>query len=299
MDVSVIIVSYNTATLIRNCVYSVLEKTNGVEYEIIVVDNNSTDNSVVVLNENFAHNSNFKLLELNENLGFGKANNKGLAVARGRNVFLLNPDTILLNNAVKMLSDYLDSNEKVGVCGGNLFDGDMKPAHSFCRQLPGVMSEINSLTFGYLYKILYGKNRDFNYKKKEMSVGYITGADMMVRKKVLDEVGCFNPAFFMYYEETELTFRIKRAGYDIRSIPNAEIQHLEGQSFGEFKERRERMFLEGRDVYNTLVGSRAKQIIIDFLFVLNINVRILIHTFIKKKHLSFWKKKSQLYKEMY
>ncbi len=298
MDVSIIIVSYNTLNLIGNCIDSVLEKTEGVNYEIIVVDNQSPDDSVKVLKEKYGSMPNFKLIELEDNVGFGRANNEGFKVAQGRNVLLLNPDTILINNAINILSGYLDTNPKVGVCGGNLFDEDMKPTHSFKRKLPGVLSEINNLTLGCFYKIIYGKNQDFNYKKKEMSVGYITGADMMIRRAVLDEVGHFNPAFFMYFEETELTCRIKKADYKVMSIPNAEIQHLEGKSFGEFKERRERMILEGRAVYCNLTMGRLKRFVLDFLFMWNINQRLVGHSFYKNEKKDYWLRKKDLYMKL-
>lgn len=229
MDVSVIIVNYKTVPLILNCLESLQAKTEKITYEVIVVDNNSGDDFQGRILDRFPE---VRCLPLPENVGFGRANNEGLKIAKGRKILFLNPDTLLLNNAIKILSDYLDGHPQVGVCGGNLYDEDMDPAHSYRMMLPSIKWELNGLLHGLIEKCCWASNSQFNYTGNPLSVGYITGADMMVRREVLDQVGVFSPLFFMYYEETELSFRIKEAGFDIVSVPGAQIQHLEGKSFG-------------------------------------------------------------------
>lgn len=229
MDVSIIIVNYKTVPLILNCIESVYARTEGICYEIIVVDNNSQDGFAEKIQSRFPK---VICLPLSENIGFGRANNEGIKIAKGRNIFFLNPDTLLLNNAIKILSDYLDTHPKTGACGGNLYDEDIKPTHSYCMMLPGIRWELNGLFHGLIDKVQYGKNAQFNHTGKPRKVGYITGADLMIPRCVLEKVGVFSPEFFMYYEETELSFRIRQKGYGILSIPGAEIQHLEGKSMG-------------------------------------------------------------------
>ena len=107
VDVSIIIVSYNTAELLENCINSIVEKTQNISYEVIVVDNDSCDNSISLLYEKFDW---VKVIVSKKNLGFGRANNLGIEVASGRNILFLNSDTILINNAIKILSDFLDGN---------------------------------------------------------------------------------------------------------------------------------------------------------------------------------------------
>lgn len=228
MDISVIIVNYKTVSLILDCLESIYIQTSGIDFEIIVVDNNSGDNFQEIIHNKY---SDVICLPLVSNVGFGRANNEGLRLAKGRNILFLNPDTRLLNNALKILSDYMDSHPNVGVCGGNLFDANMCPMHSYRMLLPGILYELNGLLHSLIDKVLWGRNAQFNHTETPLEVGYITGADMMVRCSVLDKVGSFSPEFFMYYEETELTYRIIHAGYAIVSIPSAKIQHLEGQSF--------------------------------------------------------------------
>lgn len=229
MDVSIIIVNYKTVPLIINCIHSILEYVRDIEYEVIVVDNHSEDGFQERLWTEFGEK--VVCLPLPENIGFGRANNEGVKIARGRNIFCLNPDTILLNNAVKILSDFLDKHSEVAICGGNLYGEDLKPVHSFCRTLPSVFWELNLLFMNIPEKILFSKNRHFNYSMNPINVGYITGADLMIKKEVFENIGGFSPDFFMYYEETDLCYRVKKNKLKIMSVPLAKIQHLEGRSF--------------------------------------------------------------------
>lgn len=239
VDVSVIVVNYNTTNLVCDALESLYHCTREIEYEVIVVDNASHD-SLQVIRDKFP---NVKVMILNENIGFGRANNEGIKIAKGRNIFLLNPDTVVLNNAVKILSDYLDEHPLVGVCGGNLFSKDMQPATSYEKRLPS----LKTLCLESLH--LYTPNKNyFNYGDSPIKVGYITGADMMIRHDILKHVGLFDSDFFMYAEEVELTYRIKKAGFNSVSVPQAKIIHLEGKSF-EFSEKRVRMQFQGRKLY--------------------------------------------------
>ncbi len=251
MDVSVIIVNYKTPELVCNCIQSVLLCTTGISYEIIVVDNHSEDSICQSLSTAFGKQ--IKLIELDENIGFGKANNEGVKIATGKNILFLNPDTLLINNAIKTLSDALDANEQAGACGGNLYDEDMQPTLSFRRLFPGIKWELMEMTVHKLEKILYQGNWMFNHHQHPMEVAYITGADLMVKRRVIDSIGCFSPQFFMYNEDTDLCLRIHQAGYKILSIPEAKIQHLEGRSTkNEKKQVSERGLLlseQGRHIY--------------------------------------------------
>lgn len=248
VDVSVIIVNYNTLELTKNTIDSVIEKTKDLTYEIILVDNASTDGSVEFFEKEYKNKIIF--VKNNENLGFGRANNKGIEISKGKYTFLLNSDTLLINNAIKILFDYMKKNENCGICGGNLFDRDLKPTHSFLKQLPSLKNELDFLwkTMTNIIENKVGKRNDFNYSKKEKEVGYITGADMMMKKSILNKVGLFDKDFFMYFEETELTYRIKNLGYQVISVPMAKIIHLEGKSTI-FKEKKIKMFLESKYKY--------------------------------------------------
>ena len=272
MKVSIIIVNYNTKELTKQCLQSVFEKTQDIDFEVIVVDNASHDGSQKMLKEEF---TNVRLVENPENIGFGRANNEGIKIAKGQNVFLLNPDTILINNAVKTLSDYLDKNKNVAICGGNLFDEEMKPAHSFSNHFISIFYEIDLFTLNGLSKIIYGKNRNFNHTKKNLEVACIVGADLMIKKTVFDQVGGFDPDFFMYHEEQELCLRVKKNGYKIVSVPESNIIHLEGKSFTCNLNRLKRQ-LEARNLFYKKTHSSFYKYIADSIFYLTAITRLFV-----------------------
>ena len=253
VDVSVIIVNYNTESLLAASVESLYENTKGASFEIIVVDNKSRPESRERLKDTLSRYPGTRLVPLAENLGFGCANNAAVPFAEGDYILLLNPDTVLLNDAVSVMKDYLDSHGSVAACGGNLLDSEMRPATSFHRLFPSVIGELNSLLFYLPERVKYGKNRFFNHTGKPLDVAAITGADLMIRKSVVEKTGLFDESFFMYYEDTELCHRIRGAGYGIVSVPDARIQHLEGRSSSDMK-RKADIVSAGRKNYYRVTG---------------------------------------------
>lgn len=140
MNVSVIIVNYNTEELTLNCIKSIIDKTHKVSYEIIVVDNASPTRP-----QRLSQQKNILYIQSETNLGFGKANNLGATRSSGEILFFLNPDTLLINDAISILYEYLHNHPETGICGGNLFSIDMEPAHSFRKTSPSILSEIYDL----------------------------------------------------------------------------------------------------------------------------------------------------------
>lgn len=261
LDVSVIIVNYHSAQMVIDCIQSIFEKTNRFSCEIIVVDNASGDGSVEMLREAFG--SRITVIASETNLGFGKANNLGARYAAGEYVFLLNPDTILINDAIGILVDYLKEHPDAGVAGGNLYAPDMTPTPSFCREFDDLNRERRNASWYHLIgsKIstklkarlnIHTPMKEFNFTETEADVAYIFGADMMIPKRVFDEVGGFDPDFFMYAEEEEMTWRITQKGYRVVSVPQAKIIHLEGATTNKahgFSERQFRMRMNGTLTY--------------------------------------------------
>ncbi len=233
MDVSIIIVNYNTKTITQDCINSIFEKTKDVSFEVILVDNHSTDGSVDV----FSQDSRIVFIPLNENNGFGKANNLGLKKAIGKYVFFLNSDTYLLNNAIKEFYDFAEKHQKdnIGGIGCRLLKPDMSYCHSYAV-FPSFWGELwkpiilpLSLMLGKPYKYLDKPEHD----EDVFAVGYVTGADLLVRKDVVDKYGAFDPDFFMYYEESEMQHRWTKSGYGSMIVSAPKIVHLEGASYGE------------------------------------------------------------------
>ena len=292
MDVSVIIVNYKTSQLLVQAIDSILNKTEDIVYEIIVVDNHSQDDSERVVHERYGNRVTY--LPLAENVGFGRANNEGAKIARGRYLFLLNPDTWLLNNAVKILSDFLDTHDSAAIVGGNLYSSDLNPNASFSRKLlfPSWFMEISYLSAWTLPRLVYGKNFEFNHSGRPLEVGFIIGADMMIRTDVFHRLGGFDLSFFMYAEETDLSYRVAQAGFKSMSVPEARIVHMEGKSH-EYKEMQIQMRYDSRKIYYAKHHGKYYARIADLIHRVTIWSRILGYTVIGQRE-----KKRQWYSNL-
>ena len=270
--VSIIIVNYHTSHLLLHCVDAIEEQVKGVDYEIIVADNASSEEELVLLRDD----KRFTLLELDENVGFGNANNAAAQMAKGDYLLLLNPDTVLLNDAVTLLFRYMDAHPEVGICGGNLYDSDLQPTHSFHRLYPSFLSEMD-FALGQVYrKIRFRGNAQFNSSEHPIEVAMITGADLMIRTDVWNKLKGFDSIFFMYGEDADLCKRCKQLGYSVVAIPEAHIQHLEGKSFME-SESHCRRILDGRFTYfNKHYGTLYNKLT-DAMNILSLHIAVFIY----------------------
>lgn len=229
--VSIIIVNYNTTQLTLACIASIYQHTKEVSFEIIVIDNASKDNTI---EEVLLKYPDTKLLCNTVNQGFGRANNQGMAIARGEFLFLLNSDTLLCSDAPSLFTQFMRAagHERVGVCGGALFTGTEKSTPSY-GNFPSWLYLVSSIGFSYLYRDYYRKHIDIGVANEDEAireVDFISGADMFIRASVIKEVGGFDPDFFLYFEETELSYRIHKAGYQAYILPAVRILHYEGGS---------------------------------------------------------------------
>jgi hypothetical protein len=235
VSVSVIIVNYNTLSVLQPCLDSIVAHTHDVSYEIIVVDNGSSDGSVEVL----SNDSRLTFVSTGQNLGFGKANNRGLEHARGEYVFFLNSDTLLRNNAIKQLYDFSRHYAgRLGAVGCILEDQSGNVIHSY-GNFPKMSADFHKLLWVPILKGLHLYHEKPPVLPDDwMKVDYVTGADLLVSRAVLDECGAFHPAFFMYYEESEMQLRFHRRGYDNVVLRGPRIVHLEGESSNDGKSSR-------------------------------------------------------------
>lgn len=244
MQVSIIIVNYNTKLLTLNCIDSIIAKTTGVSYEIIIVDNASTDGS----KEKFEKDSRVIFVEAGKNLGFGKANNLGVQKSSGKYLFFLNSDTILLNNAILHFFEFCESFKgKIGGVGCLLENDKGDYIHSYAK-FPSIQSVLQGFFISFLSKISNQTKKveieDNKNINEYIFVDYVTGADLFVNRKVIEQYGAFDPDFFMYFEETEMQKRWNKNGYKSVVIRKPRIIHLEGCSVGNSKESfNERKFL--------------------------------------------------------
>jgi GT2 family glycosyltransferase len=229
MDVSIVIVSYNTRQLLYNCLESIYRHTKEIEFEVIVCDNGSIDGSIEMVKVDFP---NVVLIENAANIGFGPANNKAARVAKGKYLLLLNSDTLFLNNAALMFHSYAEKNKKM-LLGCFLRDQNNNIIHSFDNH--------NGLIYMFIrvvyasYPFLLNLRKVVN--KKQLcdesfcqEVAYITGADIFIKKELFYQLKGFDESFFMYFEDNDLCRRAKLLGYTSFVIHGPRIAHLEGKS---------------------------------------------------------------------
>ncbi len=236
LDLSIIILSYNTKKLTKKCLFSLidnLKKSPSLEIEIIVVDNASTDGSWQML-ESFKVYKNFKLIKNKSNIGFAKANNQALKEAQGKYILFLNSDVIVDKIDFDVLIDYLEKDQRVGALTVkiNLPTKKIDPA---CHR--GFPTLWNSLSYflklekflgklPFLRKFFGGYHLTYFDLNTIHEVDSISGAFFLTRKDILEKVGGFDEEFFMYGEDIDLCFRIKHLGYKIIYYPLFHVIHL-------------------------------------------------------------------------
>ncbi|ADY36303.1 glycosyl transferase family 2 [Phocaeicola salanitronis DSM 18170] len=231
MDVSVIIVNYNTKSITNECIKSVISQTKDVSYEIILVDNNSQDGSI----DYFSNDKRICFIKSNRNIGFGRANNLALKRAKGKYIFLLNSDTILLNDAISIFYEKMEKASKNIACiGAYLLDKNFCPNQSYGEFL--TVRRILKMALNSYSKKFHQKNKQTYWGKHYdwMEVEMVIGADLFIRKEVIDKLGMFDETFFMYHEENDMQRRFNKSGYKMALILGPQIIHLEQASSSTF-----------------------------------------------------------------
>lgn len=228
-DLSIIIVSWNVRDLLRDCLHSVFANQGNLTLEVIVVDSASADGSPEMVRELFPQ---VMLIACEENVGFPRGNNIGLAQANGRYILLLNPDTVVLGNALAQSVAYLAQHPAVGVMGAQLLNADGS-VQSSRRRFPSLLTGIFESTWLQSYAPTF-LLRDYYVQDtaddETAAVDWVMGAFMLIRREVFEKVGGMDEAYFMYSEELDWCKRIKAAGWQIVYYPEAQIIHYQGKS---------------------------------------------------------------------
>lgn len=224
--VSIVIVNWNTIDLLDQCLKSVYQETDKGLIEVIVVDNGSSDDSCQMVKNKYPD---VILIENEENRGFAAANNQGFDIARGEYVLMLNSDTIILDRAIEKVLDYAEKNRDAAVVGCKLLHTDMSFQNS-CFRYPGILSIVLSATYlSQIFKksVIFNQDRYGNCEwSAERDVDVVMGSFLFIDRKVLEEVGHLDKDYFMFGEEADLCYRVKKAGYKIRYYPHTEIIHI-------------------------------------------------------------------------
>ncbi|MEJ5297383.1 MAG: glycosyltransferase family 2 protein [Armatimonadota bacterium] len=231
MDLSTIIVSFNTRDLLRDCLLSVLQETSHLQHEIIVVDNASGDGSPDMVREQFPE---VRLIACAENLGFARANNLAIPQAKGDVVVLLNPDTVVKDRALERLVDYLRSHPEVGAAGPDLPQPSGVLQVAACGYRPTLWRVFCQYFFltrlfprAHLFR---GMNLPAGVYHEPVPVEWLSGACLAVPKKVWDDVGLMDESWFMFAEDMEWCERALRRGYQLHYLPDVTVYHIWGAS---------------------------------------------------------------------
>jgi len=237
MDISFLIVSWNVRELLQRAVESILKDASGYEIEIIVVDNASSDGTRAMLETVFPKPtfSNIQLIVNAENRGFTRGNNQALAVATGRYLFFLNPDTELLPGATRALLEFMDApeNARVGIVGPQLLysDGSLQSSRRRFPTFSTAFLEHHQMQkwfpLNYVLEKIYMRDTPDD---KTQDVDWIVGAAMFARRAVYEQIGGLDERFFMYSEELDWCQRAKAAGWRVVYFPCARVMHHEGKS---------------------------------------------------------------------
>jgi N-acetylglucosaminyl-diphospho-decaprenol L-rhamnosyltransferase len=244
---SVILVSYNTRELTLRCLGDLFNDLHGIDSEVWLVDNASSDGTIATVTETYPE---VRILASAENVGFGKANNQAMRLARGRYLMLLNTDAFLQPGAIASMLSQLSTHPAAGVVGPRLVneDGSLQPS---CFRFP---SPARAVFENFWLSALWprhpvvGDYRRWNHDEPR-DVDWVVGACMMIRREVFERTHGFDEAFFMYAEEADWQRRIRLAGWTIQFTPAATVMHLGGASGLSDKPQINRHFFDSLDYY--------------------------------------------------
>lgn len=226
MNFSIIIINFNTKELTRNCLNSILANCRVGDYEIIVVDNNSTDGSVEMLKSKYG--GKIKLIVNQGNAGFGPANNQAARMVQGKYLFFLNSDTIIKKDILIPIKRMFNNKDRIGIIAPKLLldnENEQEYAHG---------------KFPTLFSIIYEKFKAPELVKSSIpfAVDWVSGAALIIRRSIFNKINGFDENFFMYFEDMDLCKRVKELGYQIIVYPKVFIVHLGGKSISKFAKRK-------------------------------------------------------------
>jgi O-antigen biosynthesis protein len=274
MKLSVIIVNYNVKYFLEVCLHSLLRAADGLDAEVIVVDNNSADSSCDMVRERFPS---VVLIENKDNKGFSKANNQGVALAKGEFILFLNPDTVMPEDFLAKTLAYMDAHPEAGALGPRLIDGKGQFAPDAKKSFPSLSVAIFKTTginkifsssdyFNKYYSVHVGE-------RETAAVDVLSGCCMLVRKSAMDAAGGpFDEDYFMYCEDVDLSYRIQKAGYKNIYFPEADLIHYKGESTRKMTLSYVRIFNEALVTFVKKHYSRKQA----RMFVLFINLGIVL-----------------------
>ncbi|GIK55967.1 MAG: glycosyltransferase family 2 protein [Chloroflexi bacterium] len=267
-QLSIVIVSWNVRELLRECLRSIVQTQGDLTVEVIVVDSASTDGSAAMVVAEFPQ---VTLIASDENVGFPRGNNMGIAKAHGRYILLLNPDTVLHENALVHMVDYLENHLDVGVVGAQLLneDGSVQSSRRRFPTLTTAFFESTWLQSKAPQRILDRYYALDMADDQTADVDWVMGACLMTRQEIAHTVGGLDEGYFMYSEELDWCRRIKMAGWRVVYLPTAQITHYQGKSSEQVVAQRHIYFNRAKLRYFRKYHGRAPALILRLFLLLN------------------------------
>jgi len=230
VDVSILVVNWNSIGYLRPCLASVYEHTKGISFEIIVVDNASYDGCAEVLRNEFPE---VVFIQSDENLGFSKANNLAFQRSSGVALLFMNPDTLVLNPAIEMMYSTLQSAPDIGAVGCGVLNYDRSLQTHYVQASPTLLNQLLLSEFAKRKlprSRLWGIRPLIEYDGKPMEVEVVMGSCMMVKRPVFEQIGLFDERYFMFAEDVDLCYSIRKHGYSIYYVREGSVIHYGGKS---------------------------------------------------------------------
>jgi N-acetylglucosaminyl-diphospho-decaprenol L-rhamnosyltransferase len=228
--ISTVIVSFNTRDILRGCLTELFANSQGLDMEVFVVDNRSSDGSAQMVEREFPK---VHLIANTENLGFAAANNQAFRLARGRYIVLLNPDAFVKPGALQAAVSFMERTPGCGICGGRLvdLDGHLDPSARRFPTWPAKLSTLTGMSSRYPGSPVFNRH-DFGgfAHDRHREVDWVPGTFVVLRQRMLAQIGLFDERFFIYYEETDLCLRARKNGWTVFFVPEAEVVHIGGAS---------------------------------------------------------------------
>jgi GT2 family glycosyltransferase len=278
MNLSIIIVNYNVKEFLQNLMHSIYKAASNLQYEIIVIDNASDDGSVDFLKEKFPD---IKLIVNQKNLGFSKANNVGLSVAKGEYILFLNPDVIVGEDTFEKMIEFFKKTPSAGLAGCKILNPDGSLQLACRRSFPGPWTsfcKVSGLSALFPNSRIFARyNLTYLDENKTYEVDAVSGSFMMIKREVYKKVGGFDEQFFMYGEDLDLCYRIQKAGYKVFYVHNTQIIHYKGESTKRSSIDETKLF------YNAMHLFVKKHLSSSFIVEIILRVAIAIRKFI-----AFW-----------
>jgi len=277
LTLSIIIVSYNVREFLEQALVSIKKAVENISCEIFVVDNASSDGSPDIIAKKFPD---VKLIQNSENLGFAKANNQAMRLSQGQYVCVINPDTIVQENTFLQVIKFLEKNAQVGAVGCKILnpDGTLQLACRRSYPTPWVaFTKIVGLARLFPTSKIFGRyNLTFLDPEQTVEVEAISGSFMVVRRETIDQVGMFDESFFMYGEDLDWCFRIRKGGWGIYYLPTTQIVHFKGESSKKSPFEQRRLFYEAMHLFVKKHFGAGKALMPSWLLILAVWIRAIL-----------------------